>query len=82
MPEFIRLRNDATGAEFTVPADIELGDDVTVIDKDATNREGVPLPPKYKTSLRSPGGRSPARQVATFEPPTNPAPKATTPKKE
>lgn len=51
MHDFIRVRNKHTGSEYTVSADIELGDDVEQVDKPATSSDGKPLPEKHKTDL-------------------------------
>lgn len=52
MPEFIRVKNRNTGAEFTIAGSAIVGGDVEVLDKPAVDEHsGKPLPPKYKTSL-------------------------------
>lgn len=76
MPKFVRVKNKMTGSEYTVAADLPLGEDVVVLNKPATNRDGKPLPEKHKTNL------APAR-AEEHEPSTTKADtKATTPQKE
>lgn len=59
MPEYVRVR-DSSGHEITVRADLPPGhprgvkDGMTVLDKPAVNRLGVPLPPKHRTPLGEP----------------------------
>lgn len=72
MPKYVRLKSKATGAEFTAHADIPFGTDVTVIDKPATNADGKPLPPKYKTSLSTPAEDAPTTSVSVTEPAATP----------
>lgn len=50
MPEYIRVRQNATGHEFTVRADSDLTGR-TVIDRPAVDRNGRIIPPKYKTTV-------------------------------
>lgn len=77
MPKFIRVKNKRTGSEFTISDAVALGDDVTKVDKPATNREGKPLPAKHKTNLkaaRADEGNEPTNKKADTQ--------ATTSKKE
>lgn len=71
MPQFKRVKNKKTGTEYTVSADIKIGDDVEELSKPATSPEGKPLPEKHKTSIGAVDGT---------EPPSIPAAKASTPK--
>lgn len=54
MPEYVRVKQAETGHEISIAAErVEsLGAAVTVLkDKDAVDTAGVPLPPKYKTTV-------------------------------
>lgn len=55
MPEHIRVKQDDTGHEFTIPA-TRLVEGLTPIDKPALGRDGTPALPTY----RVPMGRKPA----------------------
>lgn len=59
MPEYVRVRQDETGHELTVPAGYDLTG-LTVIDEPALGRDGLPAPMKPKT----PSPRSAARKKA------------------
>ena len=49
MSEFVRVKDKATGHEYSARRpDL---DKVEVLDKPAVDRNGRPLPPKYKTSV-------------------------------
>jgi len=53
MPEFVRVKQNDTGHELTVPTGhfeaVESG--YTLLKKDAVDLGGAPLPAKYKTSV-------------------------------
>lgn len=69
MPEYIRVRQNATGHEFTVRADSDLTGR-TVIDRPAVDRNGRIIPPKYKTTVA-------AAAKSTRKPAEKPAEKPT-----
>lgn len=46
MTEYVRVRNDITRHEFTIPAR-QVVDGLTVLDKPALGRDRLPRPPKY-----------------------------------
>lgn len=51
MTEHIRVRWNATGHHSTIPAHRFDSERHTKLKSDAVDRNGVPLPPKYKTSV-------------------------------
>lgn len=51
MPEYARLKDKATGHEFSMPVGSFDEADATVLDKDATDPGGAPLPVKYHTTV-------------------------------
>jgi len=51
MSDFIRVKSKSTGAEFTLSASAERGDDVEVVDKPAVDDLGRPLPEKPHVDL-------------------------------
>ena len=53
MTEHIRVRWNATGHHSTIPAHRFDSERHTKLKSDAVDRNGVPLPPKYKTNLPS-----------------------------
>ncbi len=50
---YIRVKDKQTGHEFSLPEGTFDPDSVTVLDKDATDPGGEPLPVKYKTTVAS-----------------------------
>lgn len=53
MPDKVRVKQKATGHELTVDEEWadQFPDDYEVLDKDAVDAAGDPLPPKYKTTV-------------------------------
>lgn len=51
MPEYARIKDKQTGHEYSLPVGSFDENDVTVLNKDAVDPGGVPLPTKYKTSV-------------------------------
>lgn len=57
MPEFTRVRDKDTGHEYSV---VNVDPDAhEVIDGDAANADGVPLPPTYTTSKKAASKETP-----------------------
>ena len=65
MPEYVRVKDKATGHEFSLPEGAFDPDDVTVLKKDATDPGGDPLPVKYKTTVADAAGSKSGRSAAT-----------------
>lgn len=53
MPEFVRVKDKATKHEYSVVASTVDPDHQEVLEKDATNPDGTPLPPKHHISPSS-----------------------------
>ena len=51
MPEYVRVKDKATGHEFSMPEGTFDEEAVTVLKKDAVDPGGEPLPPKHKTTV-------------------------------
>lgn len=51
MPEYVRVKDKATGHEFSMPEGTFDEEAVTVLKKDAVDPGGEPLPTKYKTTV-------------------------------
>jgi hypothetical protein len=64
MPEYVRIKDKQTGHEFSMPAGTFDKDVVTVLDKDATDPGGTPLPTKHKTTVAK-AAESKSGQAAT-----------------
>ena len=50
MPNYIRVKDKATGHEFSLPEGSFDEADATVLDRPATDAGGVPLPVKHNTT--------------------------------
>lgn len=57
---FVRVKDPATGAEFTIDERAVKGMGVSVLDKDAVDVNGRPLAPKYPTTLYGKPKQAPA----------------------
>lgn len=53
MPEYVRVRHNETGHEYSVPKSL-VRDDCKVVDKPALGRNGEPAPVLYRTKLGTP----------------------------
>lgn len=52
MTDLVRVKDKQTGHEFSWPAHLVEGvDGVDVLDKDAVDGNGEPVPPKHKTTV-------------------------------
>lgn len=51
MSEFVRVRDKVTGHHFSMPVSGFDPDEVVELKQPATNSDGDPLPPKYKTTV-------------------------------
>jgi hypothetical protein len=51
MPEYVRVKDKQTKHEMSLPVGSFDESDATVLDKDATDPGGVPLPVKYHTTV-------------------------------
>ena len=51
MPNYIRVKDKATGHEFSLPEGSFDEADATVLDRPATDAGGEPLPTKYRTTV-------------------------------
>lgn len=51
MPEYVRVKDKQTGHEFSLPAGTFDPEVVTVLEKDAVDPGGAPLPVKHKTTV-------------------------------
>lgn len=63
MPEFIRVKDDVTKHEKSIPAESSR-EGWTVLDKPATTPDGVPLPDKHYIAPESLSGPSQSGQKA------------------
>jgi hypothetical protein len=61
---YVRVKDKTTGHEFSMPEGTFDEDAVTVLEKDATDPGGAPLPVKYKTSVTK-AAESKSGQAAT-----------------
>lgn len=66
MPTYVRVKDNETGHEFSMPEGTFDEDDVTVLDKDATDVGGDPLPTKYHVTLE-PASSSPFASLTVAE---------------
>jgi hypothetical protein len=69
MTEYVRVKVDGPDHEITISKDqLDAQPDAfKVLDKDAVDNGGVPIPPKYKISLSSEGSKKTSSRVATTE---------------
>ena len=57
MPDYIRVRMNDAGHEITIRADRFDKDAATKLDKPALGPNGLPLPPKYRTTVTKAAAR-------------------------
>lgn len=66
MSEFIRVRQNETGHELSVPkSHAEATGGYEQIDKPAVDAAGSPLPPKYRTTVDKAANKTPASQAGS-----------------
>lgn len=64
MPDYIRVKCKSTGHEKSIPAESSL-EGWDVIEKDATNPDGTPLPDKHNLDLKKVAPESLSSQSTT-----------------
>lgn len=53
MVEFVRVVDPETGHHISVPRDRQEQFKLDILNEDAVNANGFPLPPKYKTTVNA-----------------------------
>lgn len=71
MTEYVRVKSDATGHEFTVRAN-RVKPGLTALEKSALGRDRLPAPPKYRVPLGD--GPAPSSVFGTRPPAPAPEP--------
>lgn len=72
--EYVRVKDDSTGAEFSQPVARRLNGLTVLKDKDAVDEAGHPLPAKTRRTLAESGETAPKRSRRTKQRDSQPTP--------